>query len=131
IGTHVRREVEIGEPVAVHVAHGDAAAVVVVEEVDDVERGILLRHLVDERDARGAWGQNLEQRGGLRRPGAGGEEQQSPTRSHVPYRSGRIRIACPPPGARTRWRLVLASTARCEIETGRGFVSQCAPGPSA
>ena len=76
IGTHVRREVEIGEPVAVHVAYGDAAAVVVVEEVDDVERGILLRHLVDERDARGAGGQKLEQRGGLRRPGAGGEEQQ-------------------------------------------------------
>src|SRR5206468_11983369 len=62
IGTDVRREVEIREPVAVDVTHGDAAAVVVVEEVDDVERGILLRHRIHERDAGGTGGQELEQR---------------------------------------------------------------------
>ena len=153
IGTHVRGEVEIRKAVAVDIAHGDTAAVVVVEEVDDVERGILLRDCVDERDAGGAGGQELEQRRGVRAPATGGQQQKQTRnaevgtgnserlsrpgsafrvpRSHLPYRAGRIRIAWPPPGARTRRKREAAVTARWEIETGSGFVSQLAPGPSA
>src|SRR6266702_2443569 len=51
--------------------------------------------------------------------------------SGVIYRAGRIRIACPPPGASTRCRRDFASTGRWVIATGSGLVSQFAPGPSA
>src|SRR5205823_3202833 len=47
------------------------------------------------------------------------------------YGAGRIRIACPPPGASTRCSRDRESTGRLEIATGNGFVSQFAPGPSA
>src|SRR6266542_109227 len=47
------------------------------------------------------------------------------------YLAGRIRMAWPPPGASTIWRREAAVTVRLEIATGRGLVSQFAPGPSA
>src|SRR5688500_5742232 len=49
----------------------------------------------------------------------------------ITYLAGRIRIACPPPGARTTRRFETAVTVRFEIVTGSGLVNQCAPGPSA
>src|SRR6266550_2277222 len=45
--------------------------------------------------------------------------------------TGRILIACPPPGASARRRCDARVTARWEIVTGSGLVSQSAPGPSA
>ena len=51
VGAEVRGKIKILQPVPIHVPNGDAAAVVVVEIVQDVEVG-LLRELVDEADAR-------------------------------------------------------------------------------
>jgi hypothetical protein len=46
-------------------------------------------------------------------------------------RAGRIRTACPPPGARETVNVVLEVTLTCEIEMANGLLSQCASGPSA
>src|SRR5205823_10608551 len=157
VGSDVRGEVEVGQAVVVDVTHGYSATVVVVHVGEDVERGIVGQP-VGERDAGAARRQELEQ---LRLAGAAAagerqsrEEGQNQTRnaergtrnsapkplpssafrlprSHLPYRAGLIRIACPPPGASTRCRREVASTERWEIVTGSGFVSQFAPGPSA
>ena len=51
VGPEVGGEVEVGQPVAVDVARRDAAAVVVVQVVEDVELGTL-RQLVGERRRR-------------------------------------------------------------------------------
>ena len=48
--------------------------------------------------------------------------------THQPHR---IRIACPPPGARTICKRDTDVTGCFEIVTGSGLVSQFAPGPSA
>src|SRR6266568_5662818 len=47
------------------------------------------------------------------------------------YFAGVKRIACPPPGASTTFRFVLESTILLEILTGKGLLTQLAPGPSA
>ena len=46
-------------------------------------------------------------------------------------RAGRMRIACPPPGASAIRSTELRVTGRCEMATAVGLVSQLAPGPSA
>ena len=56
----VGREVEVGEPVVVDVSDRDAAAVVVVEVVQDVERGVFGER-VGEADPRAARAQRLEE----------------------------------------------------------------------
>ena len=45
--------------------------------------------------------------------------------------SGRIRTACPPPGARTTRSRLVEVTGRLEMVTGSGLSSQSALGPSA
>jgi len=72
-----------------------------------------------------------------------GRAPPRPTRARAPtlgfartgakpfYRAGRMRIACPPPGASTTCSVVVASTGRCEMVTGSGLVIQFASGPSA
>src|SRR5207249_2579705 len=157
VGAEVRREVEVGQAVVVDVADGDAAAVVVVHVVENAERGVVGQP-IDERDTGALGSQPLEQLRLANATAAGDRQrrgqQQDRTRnaergtrnsdpkqpsssafrlprSHLPYRAGRIRIAWPPPGARTIRRRVVESTGRLEIATGNGFVSQFAPGPSA
>ena len=70
VGAEVRREVEIGQAVVVDVARGHAAAVVVVEVVQDVE-GRVFRQAILERDAGRPRRQQLEQAraGGAVAPG--------------------------------------------------------------
>src|SRR5205807_5318835 len=129
-------------PVVVDVAHRDAAAVVVVHVGEDIERRVV-GQAVGKGDAGALRGEPLEQ---LRLARAAARERQREGEQRPPgsnpqsairnpqlayYLADRIRIACPPPGASTRCRRVVASTGRLEIETGNGFVSQFAPGPSA
>ncbi|MDP3767685.1 MAG: hypothetical protein Q8S13_06695 [Dehalococcoidia bacterium] len=61
VGTQVRREIEIGEAVVVDVAGRDAAAVVVVQVIQDVECSIFGQR-VDERDTAGFGCDQLKER---------------------------------------------------------------------
>src|SRR2546423_3249738 len=56
----IRGEVEIGEPITIDIADSDAASVVVVEVVDDVEVGAL-GQIVGEGDTCPFWFEQLEQ----------------------------------------------------------------------
>ena len=68
VGTKVRGEIKILESIAIDITNSDAAAVVVVEIVDDVEVR-RLRQLIDELYAGGLRRQQLKQR--LRRTRSG------------------------------------------------------------
>ena len=50
---------------------------------------------------------------------------------HSRHLAGRMRIACPPPGASAMCNCVADVTVRRVIVTGRGLSNQFAPGPSA
>src|SRR5207253_11127436 len=65
IGADVGRKVEIRKSVVIDVADGDAAAVVVVEVVQDVE-GRVFGERVGERDSRPSRREKLEQMGLVR-----------------------------------------------------------------
>ena len=78
IGPPVRGEVEIGQAVVVHVADGHAAAVVVVQVVEDVERRVF-GEPVDKRDAGPLGWQQLEQGGTTLGAMAAGQDRHART----------------------------------------------------
>ncbi len=134
VGSDVRREVEIGKAVVIDVADGDTTAVVVVQVVEDVEGGVI-RQAIHERHAGGFGWQGFEERRARRWSGgslaAGEQDHQRAMSPFHRFVTGRMRIACPPPGASASCRCEPRVTVRCAIVTGSGFVSQFAPGPSA
>ena len=104
---HVAGEVQVGEPVVVDVADGDAGAVVDVGVGLNVE-GVARRDGVRERDSGPVRREQLEH-GTLARPAAGEGEQREQEREAT-----RIRHACEPRqrGIENRWGVGEGSAAR-------------------
>jgi hypothetical protein len=56
IGRHITGEIEVGQPIIVEVADADAAAIVNIRLVEDVER-VVFDNVIAETDTGGAGGQ--------------------------------------------------------------------------
>ena len=90
VGTDVRGEVEVRQPVVVDVAHRHAAAVVVVQVGEDVECGVVGQP-VGERDAGALRGQPLEE---LRLTGTGTARERQRCEQQHGCVDGRFRPKC-------------------------------------